>query len=113
MSSKHKGNPDIAKHGFKKGDPRINRKGQPRKLPGLDALLKEKLGNDDGSAMTDSEAGEIIDALIARAKKGDTRAAEILLDRGYGKPKQSVHMSGKVEGGGKHVIEFRDNTKKK
>jgi hypothetical protein len=28
-------------------------------------------------------------ALHAKAKKGDTRAAELLLDRGYGKPKQT------------------------
>lgn len=107
------GNPDIKRYGFKPGDPRINRKGQPRKLPRLDALLADKLGNDDGSPETESEAGLIIETLIARAKKGDTRAAEILLDRGYGKPKQTVHMSGKVDGGGKHVIEFRDNTKRK
>jgi hypothetical protein len=29
----------------------------------------------------------------ARAKKGDVRAAELLLDRAYGKPKQDIEMS--------------------
>jgi orotate phosphoribosyltransferase len=36
-------------------------------------------------------AGEaILKAIRARAAKGDVRAAELLLDRAYGKPKQSI-----------------------
>ena len=54
------GNPDIRKHSFKKGDPRINRKGQPTKLPNLERLLKEVLGDD---TQENSEMKKIIDAL--------------------------------------------------
>jgi hypothetical protein len=35
-------------------------------------------------------------ALRAKAAKGDVRAAELLLDRAYGKPKQDVYLSGSM-----------------
>ena len=83
------GNPDIGKKlKFAKGDPRINRKGQPRKLPNLDRLLTEVLGDD---TQQDTEMKKIIGALKERAKKkGGDRAAEILLERGYGKTKEHI-----------------------
>ncbi len=34
----------------------------------------------------------ILQALLAKAKKGDVRAAELLLERAYGKTKQPVEM---------------------
>ena len=88
------GNPDIAKHGFKKGDPKINRKGQPPKLPNLERLLREVLGTDEDK---DSGVKAILTALKRRAvKKGGDRAAEILLKRGYGKTKEHIVID--VEG---------------
>ena len=69
---------------FKKGDPRINRKGRPLKIRNLDELLRDVLDED----MNGRQAMELV--LIALRKKamaGDTRAAELLMDRRYGKLK--------------------------
>jgi hypothetical protein len=51
-------------------------------------LLANVLGKEGKDGLTAAE--EILMALHARAKKGDTRAAEVLLDRAYGKPKQTT-----------------------
>lgn len=68
-----------------------NPKGRPKKIPALDKLLSEVLGSADDE---DSEMKAVIEALIKRAKKGDVRAAEVLLDRSYGKPKQEIALDG-------------------
>lgn len=90
-------NPDnIKNHKFKKGDPKINRKGRPKKIPALDTLL-ESIPESDYEAM--------IQKLMAKAKAGDVRASEVLLDRAYGKAKQTMevkgetHISVKYDGG--------------
>lgn len=86
---------DPPKHTqFKKGQSG-NPAGKPKKLPAIDDLLSEVLG-DDGSGK--SEARAIIEALHKRAKKGDVRAAELLLERAYGKPKQPIEHSGEIKG---------------
>lgn len=67
-----------------------NPKGRPKKLPDLERLLTEVLGDEDDK---DSNAMRILNALAERAlKKGGDRAAEILLDRGWGKAKQSIDL---------------------
>jgi hypothetical protein len=71
---------------FKKNDPRINRKGRPEKLPGLDILLADVLCASTPSGLTVAE--KILKVLANKAVKGDVRSAEILLDRAYGKAKQ-------------------------
>jgi hypothetical protein len=71
---------------FKKGQSG-NPNGRPRKLPELDKLLAEVLG-EEKDGITAGEA--ILKAIRAKAAKGDVRAAELLLDRAYGKPKQSI-----------------------
>lgn len=80
--------------GFKDHPERINRKGQPKKLPSLDKLLPEVLGDeyDDNSKIK-----QILDKLAERAltKAGD-RAAEILLARAFGAPKQTVTNDGEI-----------------
>lgn len=70
---------------FQKGvDERRNKGGRPAKLPGLDALLAEVLGKEvDGKAAS----MRILEAMVEKAIGGDIRAAEMLLDRAYGKPK--------------------------
>jgi len=74
---------------FKKGDERINRAGRPKKLPALDTLLADVLGEEkDGK----SAAQAILMALRSKAAKGDVRAAEVLLDRAYGKVKQPINV---------------------
>ena len=70
---------------FKKGQTG-NPNGRPRKLPALDKLMADVLG-EEKDGITAGEA--ILKALRAKATKGDVRAAEVLLDRAYGKPKQT------------------------
>ena len=77
---------DIEKHKFKKGQTG-NPNGRPRKLPELDKLLADVLG-EEKDGITAGEA--ILKALRAKATKGDVRAAEVLLDRAYGKAKQTM-----------------------
>lgn len=72
---------------FQKGDPRINREGRPKKIPNLDVLLAELLDDEDQSAKL------ILAALIEKAKEGDVRAAQVILDRAYGKPKESIDLT--------------------
>lgn len=77
---------------FKKGQTG-NPNGRPKKLPELDALLAEVLGEEkDGK----TAAQVILMALRAKAAKGDVRAAEVLLDRGWGKVKQPIDGDLKV-----------------
>lgn len=71
---------------FKKGETG-NPNGRPKKLPKLDDLLSDILGSQDDK---DSEAHAILVSLMKQAKNGNVKAAEILLDRAYGKSKQSI-----------------------
>jgi hypothetical protein len=75
---------------FKKGQSG-NPNGQPKKLPAIQKLLAEVLGEEKDGV---EAAKAILMALRAKATKGDTRAAEILLDRAYGKAKQEIEHSG-------------------
>ncbi len=86
-----------------------NPKGITKKLPRLDDLLVDILGEskDDVTAI---EA--ILKVLRSKAAKGDLKAIEMLLDRYYGKPIQSINQNNdskvKVE-----VVwdnEFNENT---
>lgn len=83
-----------------------NPNGRPRKLPSIDKMLSDILGSEED---TDSEAHAVLRALLLKAKKGDTKAAEILLDRAYGKAKQVVDNNIKVtEFNIKDVIGFKE-----
>ena len=78
----------IKNYQWKKGQSG-NPKGRPKKLPDLKELLISVLGDvkDGKSAME-----VVLMAIRAKALKGDTRAAELLLDRAYGKPKQETDV---------------------
>lgn len=76
----------------KKGEVR-NPKGRPTKLPDLQILLAGVLGEEKAGK---TAAYKILVALRARAYKGDVRAAEVLLDRAWGKVKQGVELSGEM-----------------
>jgi hypothetical protein len=84
---------NVIPHKWKKGESG-NPKGRPRKLPELNKLLADVLG-EEKDGVTAAEA--ILKALRAKAARGDIRAAEVLLDRGYGKPTQKVDANIKVE----------------
>jgi hypothetical protein len=74
---------------FPKGN-NANPNGRPKKLPALDVIMANVLGAEkDGIS-----AGEaIIMKLREQALKGDIKAAQILLDRGWGKPKQNIDIT--------------------
>jgi len=88
------GRKDIYKDAkpFKKGQSG-NPKGRPKKIPELRELLANVLG-DEKDGKTAAEA--ILMAIRNKAIKGDVRAAELLLDRAYGKPKSELELSGIV-----------------
>lgn len=75
-------------HQFKKGQSG-NPKGRPKKLPKLDDMIAEVLG-DETRGVTAAMA--ILKKMKTMAKKGNLKAAEMLFDRGYGKPKQKVEL---------------------
>lgn len=76
-------------------DERRNLNGRPKKIPALDELL---------SNVSEEDYQAIIDKLAALAKKGDVRAAEVVLERAYGKPKQSIDLNGTVTTTQKFVV---------
>jgi len=72
---------------FVKDDPRINKAGRPLKLPDLDRLLVEVLGEE----VNGKQALKLmLIALRKKANAGDVRANELLLDRAYGKLRTDV-----------------------
>jgi len=81
--------PDPPKeHQFKKGQSG-NPNGRPKKLPELDKLLDEVLG-DEKDGVTAAQA--ILMKLRQQAIAGNIRAAEVLINRGYGLPKQNMDI---------------------
>lgn len=67
-----------------------NPNGRPKKLPSLDALMEKVMGEEkDGVSAMEA----ILKALRLKAAKGDVRAAEIVLNRAYGKPKEFVDVT--------------------
>jgi len=76
---------------FKKGvDNRRNLNGAPKKIPAIDILLANVLG-EEKEGVTAAET--ILKALRLKAIKGDVRAAEVLLERAYGKAKQNIDIN--------------------
>lgn len=75
---------------FKKGESG-NPNGRPRKLPELDKLLADVLGEEKDGV---SAAEAILKALRLKASKGDVRAIELMLDRAYGKAPQTINHEG-------------------
>ena len=64
--------------------------GRP-KMPDLKEILIKVLGaqNEEGK----SEAEQILEALKKQAKAGNVKASQLLLDRGYGKVKESLDIT--------------------
>jgi len=70
-----------------------NPNGQPRKLPRLDVILEHVLGYDANAPEASSPINDILTAMLKQAKKGNTTAANLLLDRFAGKVAQKVQMN--------------------
>lgn len=93
---------------FKKGQSG-NPNGRPRKLPELDKLLFDVLGEEKDGI---SAAEAILKALRFKATKGDIRAAEVLLDRAYGKATSKIDLTSGGEKLQTTVIVQNEETKK-
>ena len=72
--------------------------GRKKKLPEIDDLLAEVLGEDPADPERQSEAKSVLKKLIEVANKGNVQAQIAVLDRAYGKPKQAVEHSGPDKG---------------
>jgi len=99
-------NPNISNlKPFKKGQSG-NPNGRP-KLPDLSEAIAKVLAEEkDGMTALDA----ILAALRAKAAKGDVRAAQELLDRGFGKSKQSMDVTTGGETINKLVFKMPDDT---
>lgn len=76
---------------FKTGyDKRREGNGRKPKLPQVDVIIAEVLGEEKNDV---SAAKAILMALLSKATKGDVRAAEVLLDRAYGKSTTKVEAN--------------------
>lgn len=81
------GNP--ARQFSKENQPLI--KGRKRELPDLKDILSKVLGNEINDI---SVAEAIIMMLAKKAVNGDLKAADMVLDRSYGKPTQVIENTG-------------------
>ena len=70
----------------------MNPKGRPKKLPEIAILIANALGSEKNGITV---AEEILARLVKEAKAGNLKAAEMLLDRGYGKPTNKTEVTGK------------------
>ena len=74
---------------FKKGQSG-NPNGRPKKLPEIDKLMAEVMG-EEKDGITAAQA--ILNMLRGKAAKGDIKAAQLLLERAYGKSKQNIDIT--------------------
>lgn len=72
--------------------------GRKKKLPEIDDLLAEVLGEDPTDPDRQGEAREVLKQMVKSAKGGNVQAQIAVLDRAYGKPKQAVEHSGPDKG---------------
>jgi hypothetical protein len=71
--------------------------GRPHKTADTDAI-REQLAQVDEKDRAGRTNAEIVAApLVARAKKGDVRAASEIADRAEGRPSQSLNLQGRME----------------
>ena len=98
---------------FQKGpDPRRNRKGRPKDLPGLrnlvQSILNEAATDKAGNALTaNGHAMTVIEAMTRQMiQSKNPRMAQIILEYAYGKVSAPVEVSGKDGGPVEQVIRF-------
>ena len=81
---------------WKKGQGKVEGAGRPRRLPSLDAILTHVFGVNEDEPDQKSKLTEIMEAMYKQGKKGNTQAANLVLDRMVGKVAQKVHMQHNV-----------------
>ncbi len=103
----------LEKHKWKKGETG-NPNGRPKKIPSLEVLLKELLGTD--GLPEKSEMFKVLKSLLADAKnprsRHKSRAAEILLDRAFGKAVEKVKDEDEEKESKERVINVITDPKK-
>ena len=72
--------------------------GRHKKLPELDVLLAEVLGEDPNDPEAQSEAKAVLKEMVKSAKKGNVQAQIAVLNRAYGMPKQPTELTGANNG---------------
>jgi hypothetical protein len=94
---------------FTKDDPRINKGGVPSEIRAFHNWMRESfaaiLQEESEDGLTNGQ--HIIRTLIQKAKCGDIKAIEYVLDRMGGKPLQSVELSGSLM---HHIITESERT---
>lgn len=70
---------------FKKGDPRINRKGRPKKGQSIADKFQDAMDEILDPATGYTKLDSIIDAILKKALQGNLDASEYAIARGYGK----------------------------
>ena len=83
---------NIKGKGFDKHPENINKKGRPPVLPELKEIIARVL-SEEKNGMNGLEA--LIRSLLISGVKGNTRAAQELLDRGFGKSQQLIELAAK------------------
>jgi len=94
---------------MKKGQT-LNPNGRPKKLPEIDKLMAEVMG-EEKDGITAAQA--ILNMIRSKAAKGDIKAAQLLLDRAYGKAKQQIDVTSQDEKITVPTIIFTDANKDK
>jgi len=79
----------IRGKGFDKHPENRNTKGRPPVLPELKTAIAKLLSEKSGDY---TALDAILKALFKRALTGDVRAAQELLDRGFGKAQQTISL---------------------
>lgn len=106
---------NIEKHKMKKGET-LNPSGRPKGSRNRSTIIREifeimELSNNSITGKNEKLSQEQIMtlAVLKKAKAGDVRAYQALMDSGYGQPKQQIEMSNE-EGGvfkiGNQEIQF-------
>jgi predicted CopG family antitoxin len=100
VPKKKRGNPNIRDVGFKKGDPRINRNGRPRKSDELRKVLLDKLDavaldKNGGPLLRDGVPVTNLEMLLEKMLK-DPRSFKEVLDRAYGKVRDEIEINGSM-----------------
>lgn len=70
---------------FKKGDPKINRKGRPKLGQSIAERFRDALAEPLDKANGYSKLDSMIDSIVTKALQGNQDAIEYCIARGYGK----------------------------
>ena len=82
---------------WRKGQPSPNPGGRPHKTALTDAIRDQlaQVAEKDRAGRTNAEV--IAAVLIAKAKRGNVKAAREIADRAEGRPSQSLNLQGRME----------------